>query len=1010
MSRWEKLQDYFDAGRQQSSDARHAILARCAAEAPELHGELERLLDAELNLDKFLEPQEMEHFLQLNRLEPGQVLGRYRVISLLGRGGMGEVYRAVDQRLQREVAIKVLPVTLARSEAALDNFQREVQAVAALNHPHIVAIHDFGSVHGVAFAVTELLIGETLRQRLKHGVLNTKTALHLGRSVAKALGATHARGIVHGDLKPENLFLTSEGWMKILDFGLAQQYSEAKDNNGDTLSAGTPGYMAPELTAKQSPTPASDIYAFACVLHEMLTGTLPEDNVEVTRLPAPLASLIQSCMAQDPSQRPVSMETVSAELDRLLAGASSVHGHLPSVGSLIGREEEIEQLQQKIVDHGLVTLTATGGCGKTRLAIALADIQAKLGRQVHFVDLSALSDDADVPAVISRVIGLDLAGETSGLRIGQFLAKNSALMIVDNCEHLLNGVAACLEEVLANIGEARVLATSRQALGLSAECLFPIVPLPADSPGSDAVALFNQRAKEIGENLDVSSNDAIVELCQSLDGLPLAIELAVARLPVLSPEELLERIHDRFKLLVPRDNQPGKPTLGATIDWSFDLLPKDKQAFFLKLGVFPGSFSLSAAAAVCDMGELEALDQLDALVSRSLLVADRSNSQTRYRYLETLRAYARESIPEALHTAARDAHLAHFSQGDTDRIQSLTDLNTLRVYVRDFIDLVAAAEWAAANENWTAAGKFALKMGYSTALAFEYTVQATQWVDRVLEQIHDDELIHKLRANRAALCGLLEHWPDFMMRFNELKESADPAERIIANINLGMLHWFMGQSTQAYEFVNASQEIEDSEGPTGVASAIHYFRGILEIGAGYDPAATSTHFQEGIQGVAESEFIVWDAHCVIMLATMQAITGQPATAIQTLARVDWTAYTLAYTDLIHAAALLDMGEEEKAREMILARSIEVVKRSNLQEASDALVAWAMLAVNDSPEEARTLLMNTGIPLHPHNLALAYEVAARADCLDDYVARINTIRITGAPADVLERLVELIGHS
>ena len=155
-------------------------------------------------------------------LSAGACLGPYEVIAPLGAGGMGEVYRARDPRLDREVAIKVLPERLARDPDALSRFKREAKAIAALSHPNIVAIHDFGSHQGIFYAVTELLEGETLRARLKASVLPWPRAAELAAAVADGLSATHAKGIIHRDLKPDNIFLTSDGRVKILDFGLAR--------------------------------------------------------------------------------------------------------------------------------------------------------------------------------------------------------------------------------------------------------------------------------------------------------------------------------------------------------------------------------------------------------------------------------------------------------------------------------------------------------------------------------------------------------------------------------------------------------------------------------------------------------------------------------------------------------------------------------------------------------------------------------------------------------------------
>jgi serine/threonine-protein kinase len=218
-------------------------------------------------------------------LASGAQLGPYQVLAPLGAGGMGEVYRAKDSRLDREVAIKVLPEPFARDSNRLARFEREVKAVAALSHPNILAIHDYGTEQGVCFAVMELLEGETLRQRLTQAALPWRKAVQIGIAIADGLAAAHAKGIIHRDLKPENVFLTTDGRVKILDFGLARveaqpsvsvataPYQPAITGEGEVM--GTVGYMSPEQVRGQVADARSDIFALGCVLYEMVSGQRP---------------------------------------------------------------------------------------------------------------------------------------------------------------------------------------------------------------------------------------------------------------------------------------------------------------------------------------------------------------------------------------------------------------------------------------------------------------------------------------------------------------------------------------------------------------------------------------------------------------------------------------------------------------------------------------------------------------------------------------------------------------
>src|SRR5512135_3683783 len=216
-------------------------------------------------------------------LSAGTRLGPYEILSPLGAGGMGEVYRARDSKLKREVAIKVLPQSLAADTDALARFEREALAVAALSHPNILAIFDFGTHEGTAYAVTELLEGETLRGKLDTGPIAQKQAVDYALQVARGLSAAHEKGVVHRDLKPENLFVTKDGHLKILDFGLAkkveavaaEEQTSADTGSGHTAPGtvmGTMGYMSPEQVRGLPVDHRSDIFSFGAILYELLSG------------------------------------------------------------------------------------------------------------------------------------------------------------------------------------------------------------------------------------------------------------------------------------------------------------------------------------------------------------------------------------------------------------------------------------------------------------------------------------------------------------------------------------------------------------------------------------------------------------------------------------------------------------------------------------------------------------------------------------------------------------------
>lgn len=285
-------------------------------------------------------------------LSPGSTLGAYKVLAPLGAGGMGEVYRARDARLDRDVAIKILAAGFTDHPEALKRFEREAKAVAALSHPNILSIHDFGSEQGTAFAVMELLEGETLRSSLRQGKLPWRKAVEIGAAVADGLSAAHSKGIIHRDLKPENIFITADGRVKILDFGLARMEARATADGptqayGETAATqpgivmGTAGYMSPEQVRGTPADARSDIFSLGCVLHEMLTGRrtfsgesgaeimaaivkedLPELPDSERSFPLELDRVVRHCLEKNPQARFQSAQDLGFAL-RALSGSSA---------------------------------------------------------------------------------------------------------------------------------------------------------------------------------------------------------------------------------------------------------------------------------------------------------------------------------------------------------------------------------------------------------------------------------------------------------------------------------------------------------------------------------------------------------------------------------------------------------------------------------------------------------------------------------------------------------------
>lgn len=450
--------------------------------------------------------------------------------------------------------------------------------------------------------------------------------------------------------------------------------------------------------------------------------------------------------------------------DEVPAARQTLGGHrhnLPvELSSFLGRDAEIAELQRLLGTTRLLTLTGSGGVGKTRLALnTAAGLLGVAADAVWLVDLAPLSDPLLVPQAVAQAAGVrEEPGRPLLATLATALGVGRVLLVLDNCEHLVGACAHLAEELLRACPDLRVLATSREPLGVPGEVAWLVPSLDLPAAGADvsreelgrspAVQLFVERARAArpGFALTGENGPAVAEICRRLDGIPLAIELAAARVRILAPDEIAARLGDRFRLLAggSRTAPPRQQTLRAAVDWSYDLLTEPARRLFERLAVFAGGFTLDAAEAVCAGGEIETdgiLDLLSRLVDRSLVLAEPQDGPgdgieaTRYRLLETLRAYGADRLAERGEAdrvrARHTAWLAEMAEQADRAFRGPEQARWLRWAEREHDNARAALAWALEREEAELAVRLTASLAWSWLVHLRWS-EGLDWAQRVL--------------------------------------------------------------------------------------------------------------------------------------------------------------------------------------------------------------------------------------------------------------------------------------
>jgi predicted ATPase len=414
--------------------------------------------------------------------------------------------------------------------------------------------------------------------------------------------------------------------------------------------------------------------------------------------------------------------------------------------SFIGRESEAGEVQAAVKAHRLLTLIGVGGVGKTRLALEVAGrLVDEFPDGVWFFELAAVSDPAAVPDAVAAVLGItQQPGRSVAESVAGALEGRVRLLVLDNCEHVLEAAADLIEAILAASATTTVVATSREGLGIADERLWPVPSLDvAAGADSAAVALFVERAQHVSPRFtvgDAGEAGAVVEICRRLDGIPLAIELAASRMAAMTASEVRDRLDHRFRLLVgSRRGLERHHTLRHAVAWSYDLLDDAEKALLDRCSVFAGGFDLHSACAVAGFpdapDDFAVLDLLDALVRKSLLVADRSSGRTRYSMLETIRQFAEEQlVARGEASEIRAAHSRYFAGREAD-IMALWDSPRQRAaydwFTTELANLRTAFRWATDQGDLDVAATIATYVGLLGAMVQTY--EPIAWAEELIE-------------------------------------------------------------------------------------------------------------------------------------------------------------------------------------------------------------------------------------------------------------------------------------
>ena len=605
-------------------------------------------------------------------------------------------------------------------------------------------------------------------------------------------------------------------------------------------------------------------------------------------------------------------------------------GNLPAQGtSFLGRDKELLEVVALLHDERLVTLTGVGGVGKTRLALQVA-AEASAGYRdgAWFIELAAIADSTAIGHAVAAVLGVtQQPDKTIDQSVVAALAGRQLLLVLDNCEHLIDATASLAGQIIARCKQVDLLATSREALMVGGERIWPVPSLDfrggAQSP---AVALFNDRARSVAPDFNSDGDaEAVSEICRRLDGIPLAIELAAARVRAMSSVQIRDRLDERFRLLTggSRRALERHQTLRHAVQWSYDLLSPGERTVLARASVFYGGFSLEAAERVCAGGDIIAADVLDicdSLVRKSLVTVERSASDIRYGLLETIRQFAEEQlIATGEAEAVRVRHARYFATDSDAKFKiwlSPRQLTTYEWLDREMDNLRAAFRWAKDRANTDIAARIASNVG--DMARFRMREEAANWAEEIVDAARaikhrrlavlltwaassawsfgrmDDA---KRYGNEAISLAHIPLFDPFVWAFADLamvaayegdidraikllragsQHSADIGDRFC----LAFLLYFTASAGRLDEAEQMAGTVVSMADATGIPSSIslaHWAKG--EVFSVTDPVVALQAYEHALAVAHRSGNRFWELMVIPKIAMLQARSGDPVAAL-----------------------------------------------------------------------------------------------------------------------------------